>query len=186
MNSTINAILNRRSVRSYSHKQIKNEELELILKAGLYAPSAHNQQPWHFTVIQDKKIIKNLNLAAKQVMLELENESLKKYAEDEHFDIFYDVPTIIVISGEKSAIIPDIDCAAATQNMLLAAESLNIGSCWIGLVRHLFMIDKVGEYIKLFNIPEGFEPYYAITLGYKTIEDKPAPPRRENTVNYIR
>jgi nitroreductase len=186
MNETIKTILNRRSVRSYSSEQIKDEELDLIIKAGLYAPSAHNQQPWHFTVVQDKKLIDNLNKATKEEMSKIEDNFLKATASNENYHIFYNSPTIIVISGEKSAMLPNTDCAAATQNMLLAAESLNIGTCWIGFVSFLFRSNKVQEYIKLLEIPEGFEPYYAVAVGYKTKENTQAPLRRENTVNYVK
>ncbi len=55
--------------------------------------------------------------------------------------------------------------------MILAAESLGIGTCWIGLVTFLFKSDKAEEFLKLLQIPEGYEPYYAITLGYKKIEN---------------
>lgn len=185
MNETIKAILNRRSIRSYSNEQIKDEELDLIINAGLFAPSAHNQQPWHFTVIKDRKIINDLNSAAKDVMLESEENYLKEVAKDKKFNIFYNAPTVIVISGEKSALIPNIDCAAATENMLIAAESLNIGTCWIGLVSYLFRSNRVNEYIESLKIPEGFEPYYAITIGYKASENIKEIPRRENTVNFI-
>ncbi|MFW5804118.1 MAG: nitroreductase family protein [bacterium] len=185
MNETMQTILNRRSIRTYSSRQIKDEELDLILKSALHAPSAHNQQPWHFTVITDKQIMKDLNQATKQEMLKTENENLKKYTENESFDIFYDAPLIIVISGNKSAIVPIIDCSAATENMLIAAESLGIGSCWIGLISHLFKSDKVEKYVNLLNIPENYEPYYAITLGYKAVKDKPAAPRNKDTINFI-
>jgi len=82
--------------------------------------------------------------------------------------------------------VPQVDCAAATENMLLAAESLNIGTCWIGLVLPLFKSERAEEFEKLFGIPEDFELYYAIAVGYKTAENEPASPRRENTVNFIR
>lgn len=186
MNETIKTILNRRSIRSYSDEQIKEEELDIIIKAGLYAPSGHNMQPWHFTVVQDKKIIDSLSRDTKEEMAKLENDFMKAKGADESFHLFYNSPTVIVISGEKSAIVPNLDCAAATENMLIAAESLNIGSCWIGLAKFLFLSEKVEEYIKLLQIPEGYEPYYAIALGYKTTENNEAPTRRENTVNYIR
>lgn len=185
MNETIKTILNRRSVRSYLPEQIKKEELDLIIKAGLYAPSGHNQQSWHFTVIKDKELINKLNLSGKEAMLKSENEYISNKGSDENYNLFYNASTIIIISGEKSAIVPHLDCAAATQNMLIAAESLNIGTCWIGLISSLFKSDKVSEYIKLFEIPEGFEPYYAITVGYKIAEKQPAAPRRENSVNYL-
>lgn len=186
MNETIRTILSRRSVRSYLSEQIKADELDLVLKAGLYAPSAHNQQPWHFTVIQDKAAIDNLNQASKEAMMEFNDEHLAELAQDESFHLFYHSPTVIVVSGEKTAIASRVDCAAATQNMLVAAESLNIGTCWIGLVYPLFVSERAGEFAKLFEIPENYELYYAVALGYKTSENEPAPPRRENTVNYIK
>ena len=185
MNEIINTILSRRSVRSYSDKQIKNEELELILKAGLFAPSAHNQQSWHFTVIQDKAVIDNLSEASKEAMLKLNDEHLKKYT-DKNFHLFYNAPTVIVVSGEKAALAPRVDCSAAIQNMLVAAESLNIGTCWIGLVTPLFQSERAAEFAKLYSIPEGYELFYAVTVGYKAEENQPAAPRRENTVNFLK
>lgn len=185
MNETVKTILSRRSVRSYSPQQINEAELDLILKAGLYAPSAHNEQSWHFTIVRNKEIIDNLNQAAKEALLKLEDEPSKKYGADENFHLFYNAPTVIVVSGEKAAIAARADCAAATQNILIAAESLNIGSCWIGLVYPLFKSERAEEFENLFDIPDGYELYYAIAVGYKTAENEPAAPRRENTVNYI-
>lgn len=185
MNDTINTILSRRSIRDYLPEQIKPNELDAIIKAGLSAPSAHNQQSWHFTVIQDKKIINDLNSAAKEVMVESDENYLKEIASDKNFNIFYNAPAIIVVAGEQSAIVPIIDCAAATENMVIAAESLNIGTCWIGLLGYLFKSDKGNVYLEKLKIPEGFEPYYAITLGYKASENTNVIPRREHTVDFI-
>ena len=186
MNETINTILSRRSIRNYSTEQVKQNDLDLIVKAGLYAPSGHNQQSWHFTVVQDKELIDSLSNATKEEMAKTDNEFLQEKASDANFHLFYHSPTIIVISGENAAIVPNIDCAAAAQNMLIAAESINIGTCWIGLLAYLFRSDRIAEFTKLLGIPEGYTPYYAITVGYKNIEKQEAFPRRENTVNYIR
>lgn len=186
MNETIKTILNRRSVRVYSDEQIKQEDLELVLKSGLYSPSGCNAQPWHFTVVQNKEIMNILNLETKKELLNSGNEYFKDFAANEQYDIFYNAPSIIVVSGEKNALVPQIDCAAATENMILAAESLNIGTCWIGLATFLFRSDKVQEFIKMLEIPDGYEPYYAITLGYKKFPNPESQPRRENTVNYIK
>lgn len=186
MNEIIQNILNRRSVRVYLEDQIKDEDLELILKSGLYSPSACNTQPWHFTVLQNKEIMSALNTETKIEMLNSGNELFEKMGTNESYDIFYKAPTVIVISGEKDSVKPQTDCAAATENMLLAAESLGIGSCWIGLLAYLFMSNKGSEFIKLLNIPENYEPYYAITLGYKKYPNPKPQQRRENTVNYIK
>jgi nitroreductase len=186
MNETINAILSRRSVRSYKDEQIKPEELDLILKAGLYAPSGHNMQAWHFTVVQNKGLIDDLSAATKHQMSLMEGEFFQSKSSDENYHVFYNCPTIIVISGENAAMTARADCAAATENMLIAAESLNIGTCWIGLVGLVFRSEEVDKYAKRLELPEGYEPYYAITVGYKTMPNNEPAPRREDTVNYVK
>lgn len=184
MNEVMQNILNRRSVRVYSDEQIKQEDLELILKAGSYAPSGCNMQPWHFTVVQNKEIINILNIESKKELSKL--EQFRDFGNNEKYNIFYDAPTIIIVSGEKAAVAQEISCDAATENMMLAAESLGIGSCWIGFVTFLFKSERAEEYIKMLEIPEGYAPYYGITLGYKKFPNPEPQPRRENTVNYIK
>ena len=186
MNEVIQNILNRRSVRVYSDEQIKQEDLELILQAGQFSPSGCNNQPWHFTVVQNKNIINTLSAESKKELLKGDNEYFKEMGANEKYNIFYNAPTVIIISGEKASLVPEVDCSAATENMLLAAESLEIGTCWIGLVAFLFRSEKAQEYIKMLEIPTGYEPYYAITLGYKKFPNPKPQPRRENTVNYIK
>lgn len=186
MNEVIQNILDRRSVRVYSDEQIKQEDLNLILESGLFAPSGCNMQPWHFTVIQNKELLDKLNIETKKELLTCGNERFEDYAKNEAFNIFYNAPSIIIISGEKSALVPQIDCAAATENMMLAAESLGIGSCWIGLITYLFKKEQGEKFIKQLEIPDGYEPYYAMTLGYKKYPNPKPQPRRENTVNYIK
>jgi len=186
MNEVIQNILNRRSVRVYSEDQIKQEDLDLILQSGLYSPSACNNQPWHFSVIQNKEILETLNTETKKELLHCGEEYFEKFAQNDIFNIFYNAPTVIVVSGEKASLVPQTDCAAASENMILAAESLNIGTCWVGLITYLFRSKECQKYMEMLNIPEGYEPYYAINLGYKKIANPKPQPRRENTVNYIK
>lgn len=186
MNEVIQNILDRRSVRVYSEDQIKQEDLNLILQAGTYSPSGCNNQPWHFTVVQNKELLNKISTATKKELLNSGIDSFMDYATNEKFHVFYNAPTVIVVSGEKTALVPQTDCAAATENMILAAESLGIGTCWVGLVTFLFTSKKSEEYSKLLNIPENYEPYYAITVGYKKFPNPKPQPRRANTINYIR
>lgn len=186
MNEIIKNILDRRSVRVYSDEKIKQEDLDQIIQAGIFSPSGCNMQPWHFTVVQNKELINELNIETKKELLNCDNEHFQNYAKNESYSIFYKAPTIIVISGEKKALVPQIDCAAATENMILAAESLGIGTCWIGLITYLFMSEQGKKYAEKLKIPEGYEPYYAITLGYKKYPNPKPQPRRENTVSYIK
>lgn len=186
MNEIIQNILNRRSVRVYSEEQVKQDDLELILKAGYYAPSGCNAQSWHFTVLQNKDIMQILSDETKKELKKSDNEMFCKFGENEKFNIFYNAPSVIIVSGEKHAPLPQVDCSAATENMLLAAESLGIGSCWVGLVIFLFKGEHAEKFMNMLQIPAGYEPYYAVTLGYKKIADPKPQPRRENIINYIK
>ena len=137
-NSIIQTIIKRRSTRAFKEEQLKKEEIDLIINAGLYAPSAHNQQSWHFTVIQNRNLLTKISDAAKEEAEKSSDELIKKIASNKKYDIFYGAPSIIIVSGNKESLLPEIDCAAATQNILIAAESINVGTCWNGLIKFLF------------------------------------------------
>ena len=182
MNETIKNILNRRSVRSYKEDAISDENLELILKAGLYAPSAHNEQTWHFTVIRSAEKINSLSDKVKEAMSKVPMEWVSQLGSTPTFNVFYKAPVAILVSMEKKGLNPLADSSAAIQNMMIAAESLGIGSCWIGFPAFYFKED--GEYPE-FGVPSTHTPRYVVTLGYAKGEKSEAPERRGGTVNYI-
>ncbi len=179
-------ILNRRSTRIYDERQLSDSEVKQIIEAGLYAPSAHNCQSWHFTVIQNRDLIVKLSQESKNVLKGHPDETFQKMANNPNFNIFYNAPTVVLVSGDEKGMLAETNCAAATQNMLLAAESLNIGSCWIGLVAFAFGGENGDTLKEDLKIPKDFKPYYAVSLGYKKIPNGKAPQRKENCVNYIR
>lgn len=183
MNTVIENIKKRRSIRKYLPEQIKETELNEIIEAGMYAPSAHNDQSWHFTVIQNKELIDFISAKTKELMANSEVEWIAKMGKNEKLHVFYDAPTVIIVSGRDGAYSPLIDCSAATQNMILAAESLNIGSCWNGLVRFFF---GQKEEISKLNIPEGYTPFYAVSFGYKQVTPGRALERKKDVVSYIK
>ena len=185
MNEVISNIKARRTTRKYQQKPIEKSKLESVIEAGLYAPSAHNDQSWHFTVIQDKALIDEMNVATKEVSKMNEIEFVRKMANNETLHVFHNAPVMVVVSGKKNGIMPREDCAAATQNMILAAESLDLGSCWNGMVSFLFSSSKGDDYRARLEIPETHEPYYAVLLGYKDVTAANAPKRRTNTVHYL-
>ncbi|MGO9014072.1 MAG: nitroreductase family protein [Dissulfurispiraceae bacterium] len=186
MNETLRSILNRRSNRAFLAEQIKEEELKTIIEAGIYAPSAHNQQSWHFTVVQDKQLLDQLSDDAKVAAKHFDDKLIQQLANNEKFHAFYNAPTAIIVSGEEKAMMPEVSCAAATENMLIAAESIGVGSCWVAFVGFAFGGEKGKDYLKRLGIPEGYKPSHAVALGYKKIEHAKAPARRENTVNYVK
>jgi len=186
MNETLKVIRERRTTRKFKSEQIKEEELQAIIEAGIYAPSAHNKQSWNFTVIQNAELLEELNTEAKEAAKNFPDELLKKMANNDKYNAFYGAPTVIIVSGENNEFMPQVDCAAATENMLIAAEALEIGACWNGFVSILFNSEKGAEYKSKLNIPDGYTPYYAAVFGYKDVKISNAPERKANSVQYIR
>lgn len=183
-NETLRTIKNRRSTRSFKNEQISDDELQAVLNAGLYAPSAANQQAWHFTVIQNTERLAWLNREAKERGKHYDH--IQKLVNNENFNIFYGAPTVILVSGEEKAMVIESDCAAATQNMLLAAESIGLGSCWVNLVLLALNSPQGKEYLEELGVAEGYKPYASVALGYKKLETINAPPRKLDLINYIK
>ena len=184
MRDILEIIKSRRSVRSFSTTQISQDSLDKIIEAGIYAPTAHNDQPWHFTVIQNEQLLQDINKITQEAMAESEVEWIKKMGSNPEFKVNYGAPTLIIVSGRRDGMAWNVDCSAAIQNMLLEAEDLDIGSCWLGLLRFYFANKKEVEKL---GIPEGYEPFYGVALGYKAREkQQPAPKRKLDVVNYIK
>lgn len=186
MNEVIKTIMKRRSIRSYTQQQIEDDKLQTILDAGLYAPSAMNQQSWHFTVVQNKEMIQKINETCKGIFLKSGIKNYEERAKSDNFDLFYNAPTLIIVSGDKNNITPQIDCAVAIENMFLVAESINIGSCWIHGVTTLSNSEEGSALIKELGIPDGYCIFGSGVFGYKGADSPDAAPRKEHTVNIIK
>ncbi|GHT77704.1 nitroreductase [Spirochaetia bacterium] len=184
MNETLSIIKNRRSIRNFKQEQIKASELEAVLEAGMYAPSSGGHQLWHFTVVQNKTVIDQISEAIKAVYREMPIPFLQKIGK-ERPHLFYNAPSLIVVSGDQSSLSPDIDCALAAENIMIAAESIEIGSCLVSGFPQLLTTESGRETVKALNLPEGYKPIYSIALGYKASENPKAAPRKENVVNKI-
>jgi nitroreductase len=217
MSEMINIIKRRKSVRSFKPEQISDAELEDILEAALRAPLANNSEQWHFSVIQDRKLIDYLVKAIADVIKTSGHEgSFIKFVSSDAYHTFYHAPTVIVISIDMSEGITqrDYSAAAAAENILIAAESLNIGSCWIGGIVYPFDSEigrktravmnipeahgpdavKIETSLKeSMGIPEGYSPVAAIALGYKADGTTSLPfsiisgaPRNKDVITYAR
>ena len=111
MNETLSLIASRRSHRAYLPDQITSEQLDALIAAAVQSPSAVNRQPWHFTVVQDGKLLRDINAAVREQALKSANPG-PRFA-DPAFDVFYNAPTVIFISGDKDNSWTQIDCGIA-------------------------------------------------------------------------
>ena len=171
----LQVISNRRSHRAYRAEQLPEEVLSAILKAGLEAPSARNHQPWHYTVVQDAKLIQEIHDEAARVM---GKGGSPRFA-DPDFQIFYHAPTVIFLFGEKDFDWTQVDCGIAVENMALAAEGLGIGSVILGLPKPAFKGEKADELRTRLSCPEGYDFVIALALGYAADTKEPHDLREE-------
>lgn len=187
MNETIRTILKRRSVRAYKPDQVDEGSLELILEAGRYAPSAMNQQPWHFTVIQNRLLLEKLEAACKIVFMESDVEALRNIARRDDFSVFYHAPALVIVTGDSTALAPQYDCTLAMQNMMLAAASLDIGSCWMHSIMMFHATEKGKAVFRDLGIvfPERHQPYAAAVFGYSAVPLPEPAPRKQGDVTVI-
>lgn len=195
MNEVMNTILHRRSIRRFDDRQIEETALRQILQAGLYAPSAGGRQGVIFAVCQDREInerlgkIKRANsnphMANGDNYVSREQPSI---ADDPKLiNAFYGAPTVITLFAPKNFLFSQEDCAAAAENMMLAADSMGIGSCYIGQGWTAFANPYGQEKLREWNIPTDHYAVMQLLLGYPREGDKhPAPkPRRTGRIIWI-
>jgi nitroreductase len=186
MNQTIDLIKKRRSIRQFKGQQIPASELQEIMECAILAPNAMNQQQWHFSVIQNKDFLKRMVDITKENMLNSGIEFLANRAKAPDFSPYFNAPTVIFVMADEKARFSQIDAALASQNILITAESCDIGSHIMTSTEFLFASEK-GEAIKKeMGIPEGYKHVCAIALGYIEGEIPAARPRNKDVITYLR
>jgi nitroreductase len=155
----LNYIIDRRSIRRFTDQKVDNLTLKEILRAAMYAPSAVNKQPWHFVVIDDPTMLRKI--------MEIHP----------HAGMLQTASHAIVVCGDEELQHDDgywvVDCGAATQNLLLAAHTLGLGTCWVGLQPRE---ERKTSFSRLLSLPPQVKPFAMVALGYPK-ENKSRPQR---------
>lgn len=187
MNETISTILRRRSVRIYRPDAVGQAELAEMLEAARYAPSAMNQQPWHFTAIRNPELLRKLEKNCKSAFLQSNVEALREVAKQEGFCVFYHAPLMVIISGNPGAIAAQYDCTLAMENMMLAAASLGIGSCWTHAVMMFHATEKGKAIFRELGVafPDGHQPYAAAVFGWPAEPYPETPPKNSDCITIM-
>jgi nitroreductase len=134
------AIVARRSVRDFGSSPIDRTTITTLIAAAIQAPSAMNEQPWVFSVIQEQPLLDRISEAAKAHMLQDEAvvgtaSAVRQMLSDPAFHIFYHAPALIVISAKGGGRWGVEDCSLAAENLMLTACAVGLGSCWIGFAQ---------------------------------------------------
>ena len=164
-NWVLQTLLNRKSVRNYTDKEVPQDVVEQLLRAGMAAPSSRDRRPWHFIVISDKDILENLGG-------QLKNASCLK-----------DANKAIVVCGDDQ--LSDncwfLDCSAVTQNILIAAEAMGLGAVWTAVYPYE---DRTEVINKAFGLAANIHPLSIIPLGYPSEEVKAKDKYDESRIHY--
>jgi len=156
----ISAILGRKSIRKFSDEIVNQEDIQTLLRAAMAAPSAMNFQPWRFIVVDSREQL----------------DCMARMNVHGHMLAYAPLAIVVcgladwVIEGEKSHnVYWEQDCAAATENLLLAAHACGLGACWNGCWPRQ---ERVAPLKSLLGIPQGVEPFSVIAIGHP-FEEKP-------------
>ena len=156
MEKGIKEIFTRTSIRNFKEKEIEKEDIELLLKAGMQAPSAGNQQGWEFIVVDDKEILEKLSKVSPY------SSSAKK------------APICFVLLGTmKKMKYPenvDMDLSAAAMNILLEAKGIGLGGVWLGVAP---LEDRMNKVREIFGLNEDLRPFAILPIGYPIKENEP-------------
>lgn len=180
MNQTIETILSRRSIRSYKGDAVDRTLIEKIIECGLAAPSAMNKQPWQITVVMDRAVLDDISGASRRAMV-----ASGKLSEGEAYDHFHGAPAAIIVSGDADNAFSPADCANVMENMALAACSLGLGGLYVASFRMAFQTEDEQELMEKLRVPEGYQPLYALAVGYMDGPAPEAPARAGGKVSYI-
>ena len=172
-------IKTRRSTRKYQERAVEKALLEQIIEAGRYAPSGGNSQSTHFFVITDRAVLAELAALVKREFAQMEvtpgmYRSLAnaiRASKGERYVFHYDAPVLIVTANQKDYGNNMADCACALENMMLMANALDLGSCWINQLRWLNENEAVNGVFRRFGMAEEERIYGAVSIGYAATED---------------
>ena len=166
-------IRTRRSCRSYKPEQITDDQLNLVLEAGTYAPTSRGLQSPFIVAVQNKELLNRLAKMNAEVMGVTTNP-------------YYDAPTYILVFVPEDAPNGVQDASLVLENMMLAAHAQGLGSCWIHREREMFATEEGKELMAQWGLPEGLVGIGALSLGYPDGEPFPAKPRKEGYTRVIK
>lgn len=191
MSECMEIIKTRRSVRGFKpDAQISDEALNTILEAAMYAPLAVNKPSWHLTVIQSKDVFDEIVEKTIGVLKINPNDHVKMRLSMPKFSPFYGAPTVIAVTGDLNNEYSHTNSGAAIENMLLAAKTQGVDSCWVCMANKFLGSAEGSELLKRLGMPDGYGIMGCVALGYAEKDEIPMPnkhfDRYDEIINFIK
>ena len=171
MNEMLKLMHDRRSTRAYRPEPLQEAVIQQILEAGRFAPSGMNKQLNHFYVITDPNYLADLTA--------LVSRKMENYRDK---DFRYGAPVLVLVTNQKESTTCVQDASCAMENMMLAAFSLGVGSCWINQLRETCDVPEVRALLTEYGVPEDHIVVCSAAIGYIE-KETPAKPRHEGLVS---
>jgi len=183
MNETLKNINDRYTCRDFKAIPLTEEQVENLVCAALSAPSARNIQPWHVIVVNDKALVDELDAEGMDILSKEEDKTTHNLIKERGGKLFYNAPSLFVILSDGSSW-GALDCGILCQNVVLAAESMGLGTCIVGMAGIPINGPKAEEYAKRLNIPEGYSFAVGVLVGEINSGKEPHEHDR-NKVSYV-
>ena len=182
MNQTIESIISRRSVKKYTDQQVPLELIEQIVKAGTYAPSGMNMQSAKIIAVTNKEMRDRLS----HINLEIV-KGRNLTTSSGHSDPFYGAPVVLVVLARKDVGTNIYDGSLVMENLMIAANSLGLGSCWIHRAKETFETEEGKQILSELGIPDEYVGIGNCILGYPAPDAlKPQAPRKDDFVVWVK
>ena len=175
MNETLRNIAERYSCRDFADTALTEGQVEAIVNAALAAPSARNLQPWHIIIINDKAIVDELDEEGMSILGNAEDKSFYELIKERGGKIFYNAPFMMLILSDGSKW-GDLDSGILCQNAVIAAQSLGLKSCIVGMAGIPLDGPRKEEFAKRLKFPEGYKFAVGIIIGALGEEKGKKPP----------
>jgi nitroreductase len=191
-------IITRRSTRKFRDREVDEKLTNLIIEAGRHAPSGGNSQSSHFFVITNRELLEKLALMVLEAFRKMEvHEGMYRSlvtsitrSKQGNYIFHYGCPMLIVVANKKDYGNNIADCACALENMMIAANSLDLGTCWINQLKWLNENDELLKLFRELGMKENERIYCSLSIGYPATEDglpvRVPLPRTGNQVTRIR
>lgn len=164
-NMVINAIKERRSIRAYKDDALTKEQLDAIVEAALYSPSAMNKRSWHITVVTDKALLKQIDIDLVGHLLGLNEDEITERIKSRGNTMLYNAPALLIVTAPNTHGYELIDAGVMAQNIALTAKSLGLDSVIVGILAKLLDSDKGKLYREKFKFLPGHEFQVSILVG---------------------
>jgi nitroreductase len=187
--TVFSVITKRRSIRDYTDREVSDTTIREIIGAGIQAPNGLGFQPWRFVVVRNRDLMKQVSDYCKPILARSiegvpgpQVEAFLKMLKNDEYNIFYNASVLILVLGAQDTTTSFLDCTLCAENMMLAAWSLGLGSCWIGSA---MPVQQNPGLLAELQVPDGYQIVAPLIFGYPGfIPEKPG--RRDPEIVWVR